>query len=106
MKEYINPDFIHCPTNTKHGRYWKNANIEGCTKCHHEKVRKNEGRCNAQLGHGPGHQSTTLCEEIVPHTIHRCSYGLRHLEAKWIGPENETKYTGYFDEPPTVEEED
>lgn len=57
---------------------------------------KKEGECNAQLWHGPGHQSKTYCQVKGPHKIHRAVYGCYDQEMEWKGKKS---FTGYFDEP-------
>lgn len=76
-----------------------------CPRCKNEAERKSSGLCNARLGHGPGHQSLTFCEMKGPHKIHKCTYGSFDQVATWTGPENRMKFTGYFDDPPRVEED-
>jgi hypothetical protein len=55
--------------------------------------------CSAVLYHGPGHQSKSRCTEVGPHDVHRTIYGDRLAE--WEGMEG---MTGYFDEPPQINE--
>ena len=54
--------------------------------------------CDAEVRHGPGHQSRTKCELTGRHEIHRAVY--MGTEATWRGP---YEYTGAFDEPPSAE---
>lgn len=77
---------------------------KGCSICKTEKDRKDNGLCLAKLGHGPGHMSTTYCSVRGPHKVHRCVYGSYDQVATWIGPVTKMKFTGHFDEPPSVEE--
>jgi hypothetical protein len=78
--------------------------------------------CSAYLSYGPGHQSRTYCEVEGPHDVHRCVYGSFLQDAEWRDgdytnrlreqgiefspvsyPEN-MGMTGFFDEPPQVDE--
>jgi len=59
--------------------------------------RKAEGKCCAQLHHGPGHQSSTYCYKVGEHKIHECIYGSFESYATWKGMK---KFTGCFDESP------
>lgn len=52
--------------------------------------------CDAQLFHGPGHQSRTTCTVKGPHTIHHVVYGEFEQDATWKGGD---AFTGVFDEP-------
>lgn len=88
----------------RHGWYspWRGA--KGCPECAEIAERKKAGKCCAVLGHGPGHQSKTFCEETGPHKIHRCTFGSFDQVATWVGQENRIKFTGYFDEAPNFED--
>jgi hypothetical protein len=76
-----------------------------------------DGRCTARFWHGPGHQSSTRCDVIGLHDVHRCTYGESDADAAWRDggytgqlrakgikfnprsyPEN-MGMSGYFDEP-------
>ena len=64
-------------------------------------TQKTDGpECKALIFHGPGHQSRTRCRLKGPHTIHQASYGSSDQLAHWEGDKG---FSGYFDEPPTVE---
>jgi len=79
--------------------------IPACPRCKEEKKRTLNGQCNAKLHHGPGHQSSTFCEETGDHDIHMCHYypsGCYETVARWT---EDHKFSGFFDEPPDVEEE-
>ncbi len=76
-----------------HGLY---RSEHGCHCCRIENLRKERGECNAQLWHGPGHQSKTYCQVKGPHKIHRAVYGCYDQEMEWKGKK---AFTGYFDEP-------
>ncbi len=77
---------------------------KGCDTCKRIADRKAKGLCCAQLFHGPGHQSRTYCQETGDHKVHRCRYGSYDELAEWRGPQNRRKFTGYFDEPPYIDE--
>lgn len=91
-----------CPK-ANHGIFFEEE--RGCFRCETEKARKAKGLCIAKLGHGPGHQSTTYCEVKGKHKVHECTYGSYSQFAQWIGPTWKLKFTGYFDNPPTIEKE-
>ena len=76
-----------------------------CFRCKEEKERKSKGLCMAKLGHGPGHMSRTYCQVKGPHKVHMCVYGRYDQVARWKGPVCKQKFTGAFDEPPSVGEE-
>lgn len=61
-------------------------------------LRANEEDCDAEVRHGPGHQSRTKCELKGEHEVHRAVY--MGTEATWRGP---VAYTGVFDEPPMAD---
>jgi hypothetical protein len=69
---------------------------EGCHKCKEEKKRKKNGLCCARLHHGPGHCSSTYCQNMGPHKVHSAIYGCYDQEMEWKGMR---AFTGYFDEP-------
>ena len=73
-----------------------------CHKCETEARRRKDGLCCATLGHGPGHQSKTYCQEKGKHKVHRCIYGSCEQFAEWRGAVTKMAFTGYFDEPPTI----
>ena len=73
-----------------------------CFKCETEAERRKKGLCCAILGHGPGHQSKTYCQEKGDHKIHRCTYGSYDQVAEWKGSVTKIKFTGYFDDPPSL----
>lgn len=87
-----------------HGVYWEPKN--GCPRCAEEERRRKAGQCIARLGHGPGHQSSTYCDVIGLHTVHSCQYGRNDERAYWKGSVYKLKFTGFFDEAPTVENMD
>ena len=67
-------------------------------------ITEDDTKCAAVLWHGPGHQSKSICYIVGLHTTHRVKYwpqGAYKVEASWEGAE---AYSGYFDEPPTVDE--
>jgi hypothetical protein len=70
-------------------------------KMHDIEVILERKRCNAEIYHGPGHQSRTKCQILGEHTIHRAIYGSYDQEAIWKD-RKDGKYvcTGCFDEPP------
>lgn len=57
--------------------------------------------CHAVIFHGPGHQSTTRCQETGEHELHRAVFGSACQEGWWRGMET---CTGYFDDPPPLED--
>jgi len=57
-----------------------------------------EKGCDAEVRHGPGHQSSTKCDLTGAHDVHRAIY--MGTEATWRGP---FVYTGVFDEPPVTD---
>jgi len=63
------------------------------------KKRRAEGLCCAEVGHGPGHQSSTFCEKRGKHTIHGCRYGGYDQYTEWRGMQG---FTGYFDDPKEI----
>lgn len=79
----------------KHGL----RNERPCPTCVTEAERTKEGKCNATIWHGPGHQSKTYCQKRGSHKIHFAVYGCYEQEANWKGNK---RYTGYFDEPPSL----
>lgn len=74
-----------------------------CLRCAIERERSSEGLCCAKLGHGPGHQSTTYCQEKGKHRVHRCVYGCFDQTAEWTGPAYKIRFTGYFDDAPRLD---
>lgn len=62
---------------------------------------ENPNACEAVLFHGPGHQSKTRCRIEGPHEVHETIYGSDRTQATWQGDE---AMTGFFDEPPEVED--
>lgn len=77
-----------------------------CARCQTLLRRMVQGLCTASIHHGPGHQSTTYCEQKVAkhwrhkgRLIHTATYGSHSQHAEWTGRE---KCSGYFDEPPTL----
>ena len=81
---------------------------EYCGRCREILSRMKKGLCLAVLHHGPGHQSMAYCDQTVTkHRMrgrwkrHSTVYGNFDRRAEWFGTE---KFTGYFDEPPSVEE--
>lgn len=63
------------------------------------KERRSKGLCCAQVGHGPGHQSSTFCEKRGKHKIHGCRYGCYDQYTEWRKMQG---FTGYFDEPKEI----
>lgn len=70
----------------------------GC-KSHSGEFVVDEG-CHAVLFHGPGHQSKARCRLTGEHAVHEAIYHGNSV-AWWRGEESTT---GYFDEPPEVED--
>lgn len=73
-----------------------------CAPCATIRRREADNDCIARIWHGPGHQSSTFCEESAgTHTmfkgrkLHRAYFGGGWAE--WFGL---NKFTGYFDELP------
>jgi len=64
---------------------------------------KDEKRCEAVIWHGPGHQSKTHCQLTGEHEIHETYYGSFDQFAQWRGKE---VFSGYFDEPPRLKDEE
>lgn len=60
------------------------------------------GECDAVIWHGPGHQSRTHCDVTGEHTVHHAIYGEFRQEATWTGG---AINSGFFDEPPSVEDD-
>lgn len=52
--------------------------------------------CQAELWHGPGHQSTAHCQIKGKHVVHGAEYGCYEQYMEWRGKK---ACTGYFDEP-------
>lgn len=104
------PPWVKCTKKShgyEHGWYTPgqfNKDVQGCWRCHEEAERLKAGKCLAILGHGPGHQSKTYCEVIGPHEVHECSYS--GGDARWKGPADKMKFSGYFDEPPWTDDDD
>jgi len=76
----------------KHGLYMKPS----CSVCGTEARRISEGKCIARLWHGPGHQSSTFCQAVGEHKIHKAYYGSFGGFMQWKGKK---AFTGFFDEP-------
>ncbi len=59
--------------------------------------------CQAVIHHGPGHQSSTKCQVSGPHQVHEARYGSFDQLARWEG---DKIFSGAFDEPPEVMDDD
>jgi hypothetical protein len=82
-----------------HGIFWGAGGlVGGCGGCQREAERTQKGECNAQLHHGPGHQSHTYCQLKGPHKIHLANVGFE--VAQW---KTKHVFSGYFDEMPTID---
>jgi hypothetical protein len=83
---------------------WLYTGDKVCGRCKENLWRKAHGLCTAVICHGPGHQSTTYCEQRVGdghrmrdgRKLHTAVYGEFRQFAEWV---ERRAFSGYFDEP-------